>query len=96
VVARRARGAERRALATKQRLRALAAASAPALAAAQVPAASGLPLSIEYRPRRAVKLAGSTSLRSVRTGQTEGKGCTSALAGSSASHWSHAVRRKCR
>ena len=65
---------------------ALAAASAPALAAAQVPAHKGLPLSIEYRPRRAVKFCGSMSLRKVRTGQAEGKGCSSALALSSASH----------
>ena len=75
---------------------ALAAASAPALAAAQVPAASGLPLSIEYKPRQATKLAGSTSLRKLRTGHTLGKGCTLALAASSASHWSHAVRKKSR
>lgn len=73
-----------------------AAASAPALAAAQVPAAMGVPLPIEYRPRRATKLSGSTSLRSVRTGHTEGKGCTAALPGSSASHCCQAVCRKAR
>ena len=53
---------------------ALAAASAPALAAAHVPADNGVPLSNEYRPRRAVKSTGSTSSRNVRTGQTDGKG----------------------
>lgn len=31
-----------------------------------------------------MKLAGSTSLRNVRTGQTDGNGCAVALAGSSA------------
>ena len=72
---------------------ALAAASAPALAACQVPATSGEPLSIEYRPSRAVKLAGSRSLRSVRTGQTDGNGWRSALAGSSASQSAHAPSR---
>ena len=75
---------------------ALAAASAAALAATQVPATMGLPLSIEYRPRRAMKLAGSTSLRSVRTGHTDGNGCTPALAASSASHSPQALRRNCR
>ena len=78
------------------RAAALAAASAPALAACQLPAASGVPLSMEYSPRRATKLSGSMSLRSVRTGQTEGKGCTWALAGSSANHCAHAVCRNCR
>ena len=39
---------------------------------------------------------GSTSLRRVRTGQTAGKGCTSALAASSASHWRQASCRKAR
>ena len=75
---------------------ALAAASAAALAAAQVPATMGLPLSIEYRPRRAMKLSGSTSLRSVRTGHTLGKGCSWALPASSASHCCQAVRKKSR
>ncbi|MNY11537.1 hypothetical protein D3C86_1445700 [compost metagenome] len=44
----------------------------------------GVPLSMEYRPSLATKLSGSTSLRRLRTGQTEGKGCTEALAASSA------------
>jgi hypothetical protein len=75
---------------------ALTAASAPAFAAAQVPAQRGDPLSIEYRPRRAVKFVGSTSLRKVRTGQTEGNGWRSALPGSSASQSAQAPSRNAR
>ena len=76
------------------RVAALAAASAPALAAAQVPDAMGVPLSMEYRPRRATKFSGSRSLRKVRTGQTDGNGCTPALAGSRASQCCQAVCKK--
>src|SRR3989338_730036 len=76
------------------RVEALAAASAPALAAAQVPDAMGVPLSMEYRPRRATKFSGSRSLRKVRTDQTDGNGCTPALAGSRASQCCQAVCKK--
>jgi len=96
MVPRRPRQAEDAARALRQHPAALAAASAPALAATQVPALSGLPLSIEYSPSRAVKLSGSTSLRRLRTGHTDGKGWRSALPGSSASHCVQADCRKAR
>ncbi|MNT22189.1 hypothetical protein D3C72_1575650 [compost metagenome] len=78
------------------RAAALAAASAPAFTASQVPSAMGVPLSMEYSPSFATKLSGSTSLRRLRTGHTEGKGWTEALAASSASHCDQALCKKAR
>ncbi|MPT40153.1 MAG: MFS transporter, partial [Achromobacter sp.] len=68
--------------------------AAPAVAASQVPAVSGQPLSNENRPRRAAKLVGSISWRKPRTGQTEGRMSSSALVGSSASQSCQARARK--
>ena len=43
-----------------------------------------------------MKLVGSTSLRNVRTGQTDGNGCVVALTGSSATHCTQADAKKSR
>ena len=76
---------------------ALTAQSAPVLAAIQVPAVSGVPLSIEYRPMRAAKLSGSISVRMPRIGHTDGKASLLGVGfGSSATHSLQALRRKCR
>jgi len=68
--------------------------AAPAVAASQVPAVSGQPLSNENRPTRAAKLVGSISWRKPRTGQTEGRMSVSAFAGSSATQSCQALARK--
>ncbi len=67
---------------------------APARAASQAPEVSGVPASNENKPMRAEKLAGSTSVRKLRTGHSEGKASLAALAGSSATHSSQAWARK--
>ena len=74
----------------------LLAVSAACLAATQVPALIGVPLSKEYKPSWAMKLSGSISLRSVRTGHTEGKGCRSTLVVSSDNQRVQADSRKAR
>ncbi len=60
------------------------------------PAVSGVPASKPNRPRRAGKLAGSTSVRMPRVGQYEGSASRPALAGSSATHSSQAPAMKSR
>jgi len=61
------------------------------MAASQVPAVSGVPLSNEYKPSWAMKFAGSTSSRKPRIGQTAG---SASRVWPSALHSRHARSRK--
>jgi hypothetical protein len=95
MVAGRAAQYEGTALAQPQRMRRVDGAIGAVLAAVQVPAVSGVPLSIEYRPSLARNYP--ARYRCAAAHRPHGrKRRPSALAGSSASQSAQALRRKCR